>query len=91
MGRTNEQSRALTQNYILCMQVAALLLLAALHPELFDTKFWTLLAVALPGTLLGNELGVAIYRRSGDLGYRRITFILLGLAGSVLLLKVVLA
>lgn len=91
VGRTKEQSRALTQPYILFMQTAALLLLAALHPQLFDAKFWTVFTVALPGTLMGNQLGVAVYRRTGDLGYRRITLIVLGVAGTGLLLKVALA
>lgn len=91
VGRTKEQSRALTQPYILCMQVVALVLLAALHPQLFDTTFWTRLAVGLPGTLIGNQLGVAVYRRTGDLGYRRITLIMLGLAGTALLLKLAMA
>ncbi len=90
VGRTKEQSRALTQPYILFMQVLALLLLVAVRPQLFDATFWALLAVALPGTLLGNGLGVAIYRRTGDLGYRRITLIALGLSGAGLLLKVAL-
>ena len=90
VGRTKEQSRALTQPYILCMQVVALVLLAALQPALFGTTFWTLLMVALPGTLIGNQLGVAVYRRTGDMGYRRITLFMLGLAGAGLLLKLAL-
>lgn len=91
VGRTKAQSRALTQPYILFMQSVALVLLVALRPGLFDTTFWALMALALPGTLLGNQLGVAIYRRTGDRGYRRITLIALGLAGAGLLLKVALA
>ncbi len=90
VGRTKEQSRALTQPYILFMQAVALVQLVALRPQLFDAAFWTLLAIALPGTLLGNRLGVAIYQRTGDLGYRRITLVVLGLAGAGLLLKVAL-
>ncbi|MBC7940806.1 MAG: sulfite exporter TauE/SafE family protein [Chitinophagaceae bacterium] len=90
VGRTKEQSRALTQPYILCMQLAALLLLAPLHPKLFDISFWTLLAVALPGTLVGYQFGVTVYRRTGGPGYRRITLIMLGLAGAGLLLNLAL-
>lgn len=91
VGRTKEQSRALTQPYILCMQTVSLVLLVALRPELFDATFWTLFALALPGTLFGNQLGVAVYRRTGDRGYRRVTLIALGLAGAGLVLKVALA
>ena len=91
VGRSKEQSRALTQPYILCMQVVALLYLAGWYPQLFDTAFWTVVAVSLPGTLVGNQVGVAIYRRTGDLGYRRITIIMLGLSGAGLLLKLALA
>ncbi len=91
VGRTSEQSRALTQPYIVFMQTVALVLLVVLRPQTFDTTFWAVLAMALPGTLLGNQLGVALYRRTGDGGHRRLTLTVLGLAGAGLLLKVALA
>lgn len=86
-GRSKEQSRALTQPFILFMQVIGLSLLFAARPELFDSAFCVLLVLALPIALLGNGLGVAIYRKTGDRSYRRVTLIALGLAGTGLLLK----
>lgn len=87
-GASKAQSRALTQPFIMVMQVCGLGLLLAAQPQVFGAGFWRLLAVALPAALLGNRLGVAIYRRTGDLGYHRITLLALGLSGAGLLLKV---
>ena len=39
---------------------------------------------------MGNALGVAIYRKTGDVGYRRITFAALGLSGCGLVFKIIL-
>jgi hypothetical protein len=47
--------------------------------------------VALPTALLGNTIGVAIYRTAGDLGYQRITMAALGLSGYGLILNVMLS
>jgi hypothetical protein len=48
-------------------------------------------AAALPVTLLGNSVGVAIYRKAGDVGYRCITFAALGVSGFGLVAKVLIA
>lgn len=90
-GASKAQSRALTQPFIMVMQLTGLSLLLAAQPQVFGAGFWPLLALALPAALLGNRLGVAIYRRTGDLGYRRITLLALGLSGAGLLLKATLA
>lgn len=87
-GASKAQSRALTQPFIMVMQVSGLGLLLAAQPQVFGGGFWLLLAVVLPAALLGNRLGVAIYRRTGDRGYQRITLLALGLSGAGLLLKV---
>jgi hypothetical protein len=42
-------------------------------------------------SLLGNRIGIAIYRRTGDVGYRQITLAALGISGAGLLLKAGLA
>jgi uncharacterized membrane protein YfcA len=91
VGVSKEQGRALTQPFILWMQVVGLVLVTVMRPRLFDAAFWLVFAAALPAALLGNALGVAIYRRTGDVGYRRITFAALGLTGAGLVLKVLLA
>jgi hypothetical protein len=47
--------------------------------------------VSAPIALACNQAGVAIYRRTGDVGYRTITLLALGASGMGLLLKVALA
>jgi uncharacterized membrane protein YfcA len=86
-GAGKAQSRATTQVYIMFMQVLSLALLWAVRPTSFDQAFWTLLVAAAPAALIGNRAGVALYRRTGDLGYRQITLVALGLVGSGLLFK----
>jgi uncharacterized membrane protein YfcA len=86
-GAGKAKSRATTQIYILFMQILALALLWTSRPASFDRAFWTLLVMAAPAAVIGNRAGVALYRRTGDLGYRRITLVALGLVGSGLLIK----
>jgi uncharacterized membrane protein YfcA len=90
VGAGKERGRALVQPFVLWMQVVGLLILLATRAQLFGRPFLTLFVAALPAALLGNRLGVAIYRRTGDVGYRRVTFCALGLSGLGLLLKVAL-
>ncbi len=90
VGRSKEENRALTQPFILWMQVVGLVLLATTRPHMFDHAFWGLFLSALPLALLGNAAGIAIYRRTGDIGYRRVTLVALGISGLGLLLKVLL-
>ncbi len=91
LGLGKEEGRALTQPFILWMQIVGLALLLATRPQLFGPVFWGLFAAALPASLLGNSAGVAIFRRTGDVGYRNITFVALGLSGIGLVAKVVIA
>ena len=89
-GVGKEKGRALTQPFILWMQLVGLALLVATRARMFDAAFWAIFAAALPAALLGNALGVAIYRKTGDVGYRRITFVALGLSGCGLVFKILL-
>lgn len=91
VGASKERGRALTQPYILFMQIAGLALLLDMHPQVFGRPFLTLFVAAVPAALLGNRLGVSIFRRTGDLGYRKVTLAALGLAGLGLLFKVALS
>ena len=89
-GATKQQGRALTQPFILWMQVVGLVLMLGNRPQIFGPAFWSVFVSAAPAALAGNLLGVAIYRKTGDVGYRRITLCALGLSGLGLLAKAVL-
>ncbi len=85
-----EKNRAIVQPYIIMSQIYALTLLAWLHPKIFTHQYWVLLALTLPAVLPGTSCGVAAYRHISDVNFKRISYILLGLSGAVLLVKVLL-
>lgn len=91
LGVTKAKSRALTQPYIIFMQIVGLWMTLWFYPKAFDPRFWTLLMFALPIALLGTHVGVQIYKKTGDIGYRKFTFIALGVSGLGLLMKIALA
>src|SRR4051812_35960057 len=66
-GAGKEQGRALTQAFILSMQLVGLALLLAHRPALFGATFWQLFVAASPVAVFGNRIGIAIYRRTGDI------------------------
>jgi uncharacterized protein len=81
-------TRGIVQPYILVLQVVSLATNAYLHPSVFGTRFWTLLAICLPVVLPGTLGGVLLYRRISDVNFKRVSFFLLGLSGLGLLAKV---
>ncbi len=81
-------TRSLVQPYILVLQVVSLGTNAYLHPEIFGSRFWTLLAITMPVVLPGTIGGVLLYRRISDVNFKRVSFFLLGLSGLGLLAKV---
>jgi len=85
-----EQNRAIVQPYIIMSQIYALSLLAWLHPKVFTHQYWVLLALTLPAVLPGTVTGVITYRHISDVNFKRISYLLLGLSGAVLLVKVLL-
>ena len=90
-GATKQEGRALTQPFILWMQIVGIALMVATRPFLFGQPFWSLFVGAAPVALVGNLLGVGIYRKTGDVGYRQVTLVALGAAGAGLLFKVALS
>jgi uncharacterized membrane protein YfcA len=84
---SKEQGRALTQPFILVMQLAALALVALAKPTLFDARLLALLAPSLPLAWAGNRLGIEIYRRTSQVNYRIVTLAALGISGASLFLK----
>ena len=85
-----EQNRAIVQPYIIMSQIYSLGLLAWLHPNIFSHQYWVLLAMTLPAVLPGTVSGVLGYKHISDVNFKRISYVLLGLSGAVLLIKVLL-
>lgn len=85
---TKQVTRSIVQPYILVLQLMSLATTAYAYPAVFGRQFWILLAVTTPIVLPGTLGGVLIYRRISDVNFRRVSFILLGLSGAGLLLKV---
>jgi len=84
------KNRAIVQPYIIMSQVYALGLLAWLHPAVFSHQYWLLLGLTLPAVLPGTITGVIAYKHISDVNFRRMSYLLLGVSGAVLLLKVLL-
>lgn len=87
-GLPKAQHRAVVQPYIIVSQIYSLGLVALLHPMYLSGQFWTLLALSLPVVVPGTLTGLAIYRRTSDLNFKRISYLLLGLSGLALLAKI---
>lgn len=85
-----QTTRSIVQPFILVLQVMSLATTAYAYPGVFSPHFWTLLAITMPIVLPGTIGGVLIYRRISDVNFRRVSFVLLGLSGAGLLVKVLL-
>lgn len=81
------QQRAIVQPYIIMSQIYSLGLVALCHPSYLSGRYWVLLAVALPAVIPGTLSGLALYRRTSDLNFKRVSFLLLGVSGVSLLVK----
>lgn len=86
-GLSKTQNRAIVQPYIILSQIYSLVLVALLHPAHLNTQFWLLLLLSLPVVVPGTLTGLAIYRRTSDVNFRRVSFVLLGISGISLLAK----
>jgi hypothetical protein len=86
-GLPKAQHRAVVQPYIIMSQIYSLGLVALLHPSYLNGQFWLLLALSLPAVVPGTLSGLAIYRRTSDLNFKRATYLLLGISGLALLAK----
>jgi uncharacterized membrane protein YfcA len=81
------QSRAIVQPYIIMSQIFSLGLIALQHSDYLNHRYWTLFLLTLPAVLPGTLGGVMLYRRISDMNFRRISFLLLGVSGLALLLR----
>ncbi len=86
-GLPKAQHRAIVQPYIIMSQIYSLALVALLHPTYLSAQFWLLLVLSLPAVVPGTLSGLAIYRRTSDLNFKRISYLLLGISGLSLLAK----
>jgi uncharacterized protein len=87
-GLPKAQHRAIVQPYIIMSQIYSLGLIALLHPMYLSGRFGVLLALSLPVVVPGTLTGLAIYRRTSDLNFKRVSYLLLGLSGLSLLAKI---
>jgi uncharacterized protein len=83
-----KQNRAVVQPYIIMSQIFSLILVALLHSNYLSYHYWMLLLTTLPAVLPGTVTGVMLYRRISDVNFKRVSYLLLGLSGMALLLKV---
>ena len=83
-------TRSIVQPYILALQLVSLATDAYAHPSVFGRRFWILLVILAPIVLPGTTSGVLLYRRISDMNFKRVSYILLGLSGAVLLAKALL-
>jgi hypothetical protein len=78
----------MTRPFILSMQVIALVIVACARPTaLLDPRLLALVLSSLPFAWAGNRIGIAIYRRTSQPSYRRVTLAALGVSGVSLVLK----
>jgi uncharacterized membrane protein YfcA len=52
---------------------------------LLDRQYLTWAVIALPTTIAGARIGLLLYGRIGDVGFRRLVLILLGFSGVTLI------
>jgi hypothetical protein len=83
-GWSKDEQRGVYQPFIVAMQALALVALLAATPVSSGT--WIAFLLCLPALLLGAFLGLALYRRVDDIGFRRIVLVLLLASGVSLLL-----
>jgi uncharacterized membrane protein YfcA len=78
-GWSRHEQRGVNQPYN--MAILATALLSAAVAGLLDRQYLIWLAIALPTTIGGSRLGLLLYGRIGDLGFRRLVLALLGFSG----------
>ena len=83
-GWSRDEQRAVFQTFSLCMQALALTMYAA--SGLIDRQTLLLFAIEAPAMVLPTLLGIRLYARFSDVGFRRLILVLLSLSGVVLLL-----
>jgi uncharacterized membrane protein YfcA len=81
-GMPKDQQRGLVQPYILAMQIFALALLLSRND--LSAEALTGLTVSLPALAAGTALGVVLFGKVNDAGFRRVVLAVLLVAGLLL-------
>ncbi len=91
IGLGKVEQRTIVQPYILAMQLVALSLLALSGSrqadDAFGAQFWALFACLVPIVLPFTKLGVIVFRKISDIDFKRVTYGLLGVSGTSLIVK----
>jgi uncharacterized membrane protein YfcA len=82
-GWDKDEQRGVNQPFN--MAVLATALASAGVAGFLDRTFLVWAAITLPTTLIGARLGLLLYGRIDDAGFRRIVLVLLGLSGATLI------
>lgn len=82
-GWRRDEQRAVFQTFSLCMQALALAIYAT--SGLITHEALLLFGVVAPAMIVPTLLGVRLYRRFSEVGFRRLILVLLSLSGVVLL------
>jgi hypothetical protein len=67
------------------MAILATALVSAAVAGLLDRQYLIWVVIALPTTIAGARLGLLLYGRIGDIGFRRLVLVLLGFSGASLI------
>jgi uncharacterized protein len=83
-GWSRDEQRAVFQNFSLCMQSLTLVLYVA--SGLITRETLLLFAIVAPAMVVPTLIGLRLYARLSEVGFRKIVLVLLGLSGVVLLI-----
>ena len=83
-GLPKEQQRGLVQPYILAMQAFAIALLLA-QPGAISRDVLVVAAAALPATIAGTFIGMALFGRVDSRKFRLVVLVLILISGGLML------
>jgi uncharacterized membrane protein YfcA len=84
-GWGKDEQRGVLQPYNMAILSAALL--SAAVAGFVDRTYLIWAAICLPVSLAGTRLGLLLYRRVNDAGFRRLVLVLLALSGATLIIS----
>jgi uncharacterized membrane protein YfcA len=84
-GWTRHEQRGVNQPFNTAVLATAVV--SAAVAGLLDRQFWIWAVIALPTTIGAARLGLFLYDRIGEAGFRRLVLALLGLSGTTLIVS----